>query len=263
MSRYIVYSVFIIATVFLGCSTRGKGVYSPYKQNNTSSYQKTTQPSSYTKPTMRPYVVRGKRYYPTVVEVGDRFKGVASWYGPNFHGKFTSNGERFNMYDLTAAHKTLPMNTILKVTNNNNGKSVIVRVNDRGPFVDNRIIDLSKAAAKKIDMIGTGTAPVTLEVIGFATKNKMPTQKEMKKAPKSMQEGKFALQIGSFSKIEGAMKTQEKFDGIDGYHTIIKDFQNQYGRIYKVWLIGFQSEQEARDYKSLGKFKHAFIVKED
>ena len=255
----------LAALLAAGCSTRGEGTYT-YKQYKSTSYN---EPGIYgsvpkaKKATMRPYTVRGRTYYPTVVSVGDTFRGRASWYGPNFHGKFTSNGERYNMHDFTAAHKTLPMNTILKVTNLNNGKSVRVRINDRGPFVNNRIIDLSKAAAKKIDMIATGTAPVTLEVIGFAGKNKMPTNKEIKRSPRSVAESDFALQIGSFGNFKGALKTQEKYDGIDGYHTIIKDMQNDYGRLYKVWLVGFKSEKEARDYKALGKFKHAFIVKED
>ncbi len=265
--------LFLSGTLLLildGCSTRGKGTYAYKRYHNDSSYAKSqkSEPSAFkkhphAKGTMRPYTVRGRTYYPTVVRIGDTFRGRASWYGPNFHGKLTSNGEHYNMYDFTAAHKTLPMNTILRVTNLNNGKSVRVRINDRGPFVNNRIIDLSKAAASKIDMIGTGTAPVKLEVLGFANRNAMPTKKEMKHSPKAVQERDFALQIGSFAKIEGAMKTQERYDGIDGYKTIIKDVTNDYGRMYKVLLIGFKSEKEARDYKSLGKFKHAFIVKED
>jgi rare lipoprotein A len=221
-------------------------------------------PKIYNKATMRPYTVNGRRYYPTIVRVGDTFEGIASWYGPNFHGKLTSNGERYNMYDYTAAHKTLPMNTILRVTNKNNGRVVRVRINDRGPFVGSRIIDLSKAAAKAIGMIGTGTAPVRLEVIGFASKNKMPTNQQLKRSKKQyVESGNFALQIGSFSKIQGAIKTQEKFDGIDGYKTIIKDVQTPNGRMYKVWLRGFKSEKEARDYKAISRFKTAFIIKED
>ncbi len=268
MSRTVgVLLLALLVVVFTSCSTRGKGTYT-YKRYSQQPQSGSNEPSTYkkhstAKGTMRPYTVRGKTYFPTIVRVGERFKGIASWYGPAFHGKKTSNGERYNMYDFTAAHKTLPMNTILKVTNLNNGKSVVVRVNDRGPFVNDRIIDLSKAAAAKIDMIGTGTASVSLEVIGFAGKNKMPSKQEMKNSVKFVQEGNFALQIGSFSKIEGAMRTQEKYDGIDGYKTIIKDVENEYGRMYKVWLVGFKSEDEARDYKSLGKFKNAFIVKED
>ena len=89
-------------------------------------------------------------------------EGRASWYGPNFHGNLTANGERFDMRKLTAAHRTLPFNTVLKVKNLDNGKEVMVRINDRGPFAKNRIIDLSRRAATKIDMIGTGTARVAL-----------------------------------------------------------------------------------------------------
>ena len=91
---------------------------------------------------------------------------VASYYADKYHGRKTSNGETFNMYDMTAAHKTLPFNTKVKVTNLSNGKSVVVRINDRGPFVKGREIDLSKAAAAKIGMIKSGTAKVSLEIVG-------------------------------------------------------------------------------------------------
>ena len=93
--------------------------------------------------------------------------GYASWYGGKFHGRKTANGETYNMYALTAAHRTLPFGTRVKVTNLSNGKSVIVRITDRGPFVDKhkRVIDLSYAAAKKIDMIGQGVAKVRLEIL--------------------------------------------------------------------------------------------------
>src|SRR3989304_3968976 len=92
-------------------------------------------------------------------------EGVASYYADDFHGKLTSNGETFNMDDLTAAHRTFPFGTRIKVTNLANQKTVVVRVNDRGPFVDGRIIDLSRAAAKEIGSIQTGTTRVRLEVL--------------------------------------------------------------------------------------------------
>lgn len=117
--------------------------------------------------TMRPYTVRGKTYRPHPVKVGDTFDGVASWYGPDFHAKSTSNGETYNMYAHTAANKTLPMNTIVKVYNKDNGKTTVVRINDRGPFVEGRIIDLSNIAAHDIAMVGKGIANVRIEVIGF------------------------------------------------------------------------------------------------
>lgn len=101
---------------------------------------------------------------------------TASYYAEDFHGKRTSNGERFNMYDYTCAHKSLPFGTILRVTNLSNGKTCDVRVNDRGPFVASREIDLSKAAAVKLDMIGSGTAKVKLEIIQRGADTKLSQQ---------------------------------------------------------------------------------------
>lgn len=98
----------------------------------------------------------------TLSFVGD---GVASWYGPNFHGKKTANGETFKMDELTAAHRTLPFNTRVRIDNTDNGRSVIVRINDRGPYVGNRVIDLSREAASKLGMIQTGTANVQIYLI--------------------------------------------------------------------------------------------------
>ncbi len=91
--------------------------------------------------------------------------GVASWYGPGFHGRLTANGERYDMNGMTAAHKTLKFGTKVRVTNKNNGKSVVVRINDRGPYAGKRIIDLSKGAANAIGMIASGTASVSVEVL--------------------------------------------------------------------------------------------------
>ena len=92
-------------------------------------------------------------------------KGITSYYGPKFHGKLTANGEIFDMYGLTAAHKTLPLNTIIRVTNLKNDKSLILRINDRGPYVGNRILDCSYGAAKKLDFVKEGTVEVRIEVI--------------------------------------------------------------------------------------------------
>lgn len=97
--------------------------------------------------------------------VGYTEKGTASWYGPGFHGKRTANGEVYDMDELTAAHKTLPFDMIVEVHNLDNGEKVRVRINDRGPFVRGRIIDLSRGGAKKIDMLGTGTARVAIKVV--------------------------------------------------------------------------------------------------
>jgi rare lipoprotein A len=108
------------------------------------------------------YVVLGRRYYVLKSAQGYRARGTASWYGMKFHHFKTSNGETYNVAGMTAAHKTLPLPTYLQVNNLRNGKKIIVKVNDRGPFVHNRLIDLSYVAAKKLGMTGSGTAPVEI-----------------------------------------------------------------------------------------------------
>ena len=113
------------------------------------------------------YEVNGERYHPLRDHAGFTEEGLASWYGSDFHGKRTSNGELYDMYAQTAAHKTLPLGVSVRVTNTANGRSTVVRVNDRGPFVRGRIIDLSYTAAKELGVVGPGTAPVRVEALGY------------------------------------------------------------------------------------------------
>jgi rare lipoprotein A len=144
-----------------------------------------------TVPTARPYTVLGQTYHPLTSADGFVEEGVASWYGPGFHAKRTASGEIYNMYALTAAHRILPMQTKIRVTSLKNGKSVVLRVNDRGPFVKDRIVDLSYAAAQKLDMIRPGTARVRVEALG--------------RWPGGMP-GRFFVQVGAFSFRENADK---------------------------------------------------------
>lgn len=229
---------------------------------------KSSPSASGTKGTMKPYTINGKTYYPTVVSVGESADGIASWYGPGFHGKKTSNGETYNQNALTAAHKTLPMNTILKVTNLDNNKEVTVRVNDRGPFVNNRIIDLSKAAASKIDMIHTGTAPVRLEVIGFAnSKNALihsntdfGSNGEIIANGQSYEGGNFMVQIGAFRNPDGARSFAAQYKTYRNYSSTTRT--SLIDGLNRVFLAGFRSEEEARDFAASGAFRGAFIVRE-
>ncbi|MBO6639018.1 MAG: septal ring lytic transglycosylase RlpA family protein [Roseitalea sp.] len=115
----------------------------------------------------RPYTVRGRRYFPSANQPSEQH-GRASWYGQAFHGRKTANGEVYDMNHLTAAHKTMPLPSYARVTNRANGRSVVVRVNDRGPFSNNRVIDLSKRAAYMLDYISAGTAEVKVEYLGPA-----------------------------------------------------------------------------------------------
>jgi len=207
---------------------------------------------------MRPYTIDGKTYYPTMVSVGDYFSGVASWYGKDFHGKKTSNGETYNMYDMTAAHKTLPMNTMLKVTNLKNNQSLVVRVNDRGPFVGTRIIDLSYTAATRLGLVANGTGPVGIEVIGFAgVVSPAGSPKE------SVVESDYFVQIGAFRNKEGATRFAKSNANVNNrYNAIVKEGTFNDQPIYRVWLKGFDSEAEASDFIAKGSFKGSFSVRE-
>lgn len=212
---------------------------------------------------MRPYTVFGKEYCPTVVSVGDTMTGRASWYGSDFHGKSTCNGEAYDMHAMTAAHKTLPMNTVVRVTNLENNQKTVVRINDRGPFVESRIIDLSFAAAKEIDLVAHGSAPVSLEVLGFEpSDSKSINLNAVAKGPRQEVLNAFAVQIGAFSNIQGALETQKKYSPFKGYSAIIKDSQYNNGQLFRVWLRGFRSEAEARDFISQGYFNGQFITRE-
>ncbi|MCR5435450.1 MAG: septal ring lytic transglycosylase RlpA family protein [Treponema sp.] len=160
---------------------------------------------------------------------------TASYYAEAFHGKRTSNGEIFNMYSLTCAHKSLPFNTVLKVTNLRNGKTVEVRVNDRGPFILNREIDLSKAAAVKLNMIGTGTAKVKLEIVKMGPDTKISRQ-TAKSASKIMAKRfgtkttkqtvvrpagtKWDIQLGAFSQRDNANRLAQKLLR-DGFKDVV------------------------------------------
>jgi rare lipoprotein A len=148
--------------------------------------------------TYRPYTIRGKTYYPLQSGEGYSERGIASWYGPNFHGKKTANGETYNMYHMTAAHRILPMHTRVSVQNLNNGRTVEVRINDRGPFVGNRIIDLSYAAAKQLGVVGPGTARVHVRSL-----DSRPIQYI----------GPFYVQYGAFVVRENAVRLRNRLAG--------------------------------------------------
>lgn len=152
--------------------------------------------------------------------------GVASWYGPTFHGKSTANGETYDQNEMTAAHKTLPFNTVVKVTNLENGKSVTVRINDRGPYVGNRIIDVSRAAAERLDMIGPGTADVRLELVSSDVPVGRRVEPEM-----------FTVQLASYTdrnqaevyaqRVDGSFVQSAKVNGITYYRVFSGRFRDR------------------------------------
>jgi rare lipoprotein A len=155
------------------------------------------------------YVVQGRRYFVLSTAEGYLERGVASWYGPGFHAATTSNGERYDMYAMTAAHKTLPLPAYVQVTNLRNGRSVVVRVNDRGPFKDGRIIDVSYTAASKLGMLKDGTTFVEVRALTPAQTNAPPTP------PQAAQ--MLYVQAGAFSTEANASRLLERLraEGVD------------------------------------------------
>ena len=144
----------------------------------------------------KPYKVLGKWYQPLPHSEGFRQRGMASWYGRDFHGKKTSNGEIYNMYAMTAAHKTLPLGTYVRVHNLENNRNVVVRINDRGPFVRGRVIDLSYSAAKDIGIVGPGTARVEVVAMGRRMSSSGGTTSTY--TAEDYSHGKFTFQVGAF-----------------------------------------------------------------
>lgn len=246
--------------------------------------------------TLRPYTVMGETYRPKIDPVGTAYEGIASWYGPDFHGKKTSSGEVYDMYDLSAAHKTLPMNTMIRVTNKYNKKSIVVRVNDRGPFVEGRIVDLSFSAGKKIGLDKTGIAPVTLEVLGYdaaisarlkpkpapaaaARVEKPPVPvKVVPKAPakvakavpapapevKKATSPLYFVQLGSFKNRDGAQKLKDgaAFVFVDR-EVKITTAQKESTPLYKVMVGGFKSEDDAKIFIEKNSIMGAHIALEN
>lgn len=159
----------------------------------------------------KPYTIFGQRYYPMANAGGYVEQGVASWYGKAFHGNSTANGERYDMYAMSAAHKTLPLPSYVQVRNLQNGRNIVVRVNDRGPFHDNRLIDLSYAAASKLGMLGTGTALVEVRSIN----PNAPTQLALKSTPVTpvSAQPRIYLQVGAFGEQQNALNLQQRLRG--------------------------------------------------
>ncbi len=193
------------------------------------------------------YEVFGKKYTPLASSQNFSQKGIASWYGKKFHGKKTANGEIYNMYTMTCAHKTLPFGTKLEVTNLSNGKKVIVRVNDRGPFVKNRIIDLSYLAAKKLGLDLMGTAKVKIRAAGMISEKKP---------------AKYTVQIGAFSSYENAKKLKKRLSSKFNWVSVKKSEKN--GKIfYRVRAGKFndikKAEKKERELKKTG-FSKAFAT---
>lgn len=213
------------------------------------------------KPTQKAYEVNGERYQPIPSAAGFIEQGVASWYGKDFHGRKTSNGETYDMYAMTAAHKTLPMNVSLKVTNLDNGRSTVVRVNDRGPFVKSRILDLSYAAANELGVVGPGTAPVRIEALGYRDEAHGSATPHYRQ-PVSYEVGPFMVQVGAFTIKDNAYRLADKLKVQYGQASVAEGLVN--GQLFYRVRVGLYNAMplavEALARIAASSYPNGFIV---
>ena len=241
--KKVLLSLSILSVCLAGCTDNGSLLRSSGK-NYVS-----LEPSGVYK-IGTPYQVNNIWYYPQE-DYDYREVGIASWYGPDFHNGMTANGEKYDMYALTAAHRTLPLPSIVKVTNLENGKSVVVRVNDRGPFVNNRIIDVSKTAAEILGFDAQGTAKVRVEVMKDESKK---LKKEILKnggkvvggpiyTPQTTSVGNYYVQAGAFSNPENAQRMRERLASYGS--VVVSEKQTAKGVLYRVRLGPYANGNDA------------------
>jgi len=208
--------------------------------------------------TGKPYRVGGRTYYPLSTASGYDQTGIASWYGRDFHGKPTANGERYDMHALSAAHKTLPLPSLMRVTNLENGRSVVVRVNDRGPFVKSRLIDLSWAAANALGYTGQGTArvrvqsldtasppvpPQSIQTVVKRTPSSSPVNaQQLPKQPPTPSIAGMYVQLGAFAQTDNASKLKASLSA--QYPSIrVQPFTRSTQTLYRVRIGPFSDVQ--------------------
>lgn len=262
-NKYFIIFIAALTFPFLfisGCATK--------RISRPPSYIKFTRPAkkipsrSKIPPTQKPYRVNGKTYYPIPSAYGFRQNGIASWYGRKFHGRKTSNGETYNMYGATAAHKTLPMNTHLLVENLENGHKIIVRINDRGPFVKNRIIDLTYFGANKLGMLKKGTARVRLTALGEAVKISRGGQKVERFLPyRNFKKGDFFVQVGAFTRKANANRLKENLLS-QGYKAISRFYKTDSNSFFRVQVRAGRTLAAAHriETRLRSSFPGAFVI---
>jgi rare lipoprotein A len=241
------FAAALIGLLFTGCSshvTREPGDAAPREPVDVSSIPDAVprdEPlSRYGNPAS--YVVMGHRYHTLTSRNGYVERGIASWYGTKFHGRRTSSGEPYDLYQMTAAHKTLPLPTYARVTNLQNGRSVTVKINDRGPFHPNRIIDLSYVAAAKLGILAQGTGLVEIEAITPSAPEK-PMLAASK--PANLQATSLFLQVGAFRDRDNASRLSSKLQNARIGDIHIMEASNASGPIYRVRIGPLDSVDEA------------------
>ncbi len=251
--------VFLMLIFFIpACSRQVYHIKGPSKPSNVAVLrEKGKMPAS--------YEVNGERYYPIPSAYGFTQTGKASWYGKKSHGRTTANGEIYNMYGKSAAHKTLPLGTYVRVTNLSNRKMIIVRVNDRGPFVKGRVIDLSYTAAKELDLIGVGVGDVRVVALGREVgKTKSGKGSRPLVEITDLESGEFTIQVGAFQDKNNAEKIAERLRVIFKYVRVTIHIDDNSRPLHRVHASKSktmsQAEKIEKRLEAMG-FKAAFIVR--
>ena len=211
------------------------------------------------------YEVNGERYYPLPSSYGFTQTGKASWYGKKFHGRPTASGEIYNMYGKSAAHKTLPLGTYVKVTNLSNKKMTIVHINDRGPFIKGRIIDLSYTAAKEIELVGVGVGDVRVVALGREVAKTKSGKGSMPLVEiRDLESGEFTIQVGAFLDKTNAEKIAERLRVLFKYVRVTIHVDDNSRPIHRVHASKSntmsQAEKIEKRLEAMG-FNAAFIVR--
>jgi len=229
ITKRFVFLLLITASIF-GCAAKKK-------QIQVCSYEKPTVVLSETRQgqPLKSYSVDGVPYYPLSTGQGFVQEGLASWYGKEFHGKKAASGEIYNMFHKTAAHKTLPFGTYVKVEDLSNKREVIVKINDRGPFVKGRIIDLSHSAAREIGLIGPGVARVRVVALAKEVgKIRSGDSHEPLVEAEDFSTGRFTIQVGAFENEDNAGRLAERLKVVFDYVTITRYVLYQGKTLYRV-----------------------------
>jgi len=238
MRQVIICAILVVVMGVAGCTSR---------IHSTPPASRPGMPIKYD-PKTRPYTVMGKTYYPLKSARGYDEVGMASWYGKDFHGRKTANGQVYNMYGVSAAHKTLPLGTRVRVTNLGNDRSVVLTINDRGPFVHGRVIDLSYGAARKLGTVEAGVAKVRITAVGTVAQ---PARSLATSTVK-----RFHVRVGAFADRANAERVHRQLVA-KGYENANIAAVSRGGRVLHVVQAGSYSSRDVAE-QVLGKLKEAF-----
>ncbi len=242
-----------LALLLAGCSSKstvGTGDYPPPEPRDisgiTDAVPRAEPYSRYGNP--ESYVVFGKRYYTRPDSKDYKERGIASWYGSKFHGRRTSSGEVYDLYKMTAAHRSLPLPTYARVTNLRNGRSIVVKINDRGPFHNNRIIDLSYVAAAKLGILEHGTGLVEVEAIDTSAPQPATTRVAEQAAPETppaTSDTLMYLQVGAFSQRDNADRLRSRLQTANVGDIHVVEGNGSSGTFFRVRVGPLASVDEA------------------